>query len=205
MRLKPSTRVRACQAPSPIHLRKRQQSVTNLRPQQTTRLREPHPACAGRHRSPDRCRVVVASDTSWAAPAQAVEVWQARIALALEKGMQALAEPTFTRWTCKGFAQRRPEAAAQVRNMISHTSVDGFVACATALQRYDIRHDCENLGCPVLYIVGTEDGGLPQTMRDMQRSTPGSHFIEVPDAGHLPNIEQPEPFNAAVGRFLAHA
>jgi len=57
---------------------------------------------------------------------------------------------------------------------------------------------------PALIIVGEED--TPQT-----RATAGwlmhyldaAHRIDLPDAGHLPNMEQPAAYNAAVLAFLA--
>ena len=52
-------------------------------------------------------------------------------------------------------------------------------------------------------IAGTEDGMVPQVMRGMAAACPGSTFTAVKGAGHLPNIEQPARFDAALDALLA--
>ena len=56
---------------------------------------------------------------------------------------------------------------------------------------------------PVLYLCGSEDKGAPPAeMQDMARVTPGSQYIEIPKAGHVANINRPDPFNNALAGFL---
>ena len=71
------------------------------------------------------------------------------------------------------------------------------------------RHDP---GLPALLIVGMlltvacagEDAGVPaDVMRRIHEVVRGSHFIELAQAGHISNIEQPVEFNKAVGEFLS--
>jgi pimeloyl-ACP methyl ester carboxylesterase len=58
---------------------------------------------------------------------------------------------------------------------------------------------------PTLVIVGAEDTVTPPSAaRDLQRSIAGSQLVEIPGAGHLSNLEQPELFDAAVAQFLSH-
>ena len=57
---------------------------------------------------------------------------------------------------------------------------------------------------PVLVLCGAHDVVTPPSLsEDLARAIPGSQFALVDGAGHLPNIEQPERFNAAVDRFLS--
>jgi len=42
----------------------------------------------------------------------------------------------------------------------------------------------------------------PARARAMADLVPGAELVEIPGAGHLANLEQPEAFNAAVVRFL---
>jgi 3-oxoadipate enol-lactonase len=44
---------------------------------------------------------------------------------------------------------------------------------------------------------------MPEVMREMHQAMPGSKFVEIPNAGHLPNLENPEVFNQTLAKFLA--
>jgi len=55
---------------------------------------------------------------------------------------------------------------------------------------------------PTTLIVGANDGPLPQAMADLQKLIPGSVLEVIADAGHLPNIDQPAAFEAALLRHF---
>lgn len=55
---------------------------------------------------------------------------------------------------------------------------------------------------PSLVIVGAEDKPFLAAADYMAAKIPGAEKIVVPAAGHAVNLDQPEAFNAAVGRFL---
>lgn len=60
------------------------------------------------------------------------------------------------------------------------------------------------VGTPTLIIVGAED--VPDVLTISERllvGIPGARKIVMPDAAHLPNMEQPAVFNRIVGEFLA--
>ena len=55
----------------------------------------------------------------------------------------------------------------------------------------------------MLYVVGSDDMGAPPTvMREMADVTPRAEFVEIPDAGHVANINSPAKYNAAIAQFL---
>jgi pimeloyl-ACP methyl ester carboxylesterase len=59
------------------------------------------------------------------------------------------------------------------------------------------------ISVPTLVITGAEDEMIPvDESRRMARDIKGAKLVIVPGAGHLANIEQPEPFNAALSEFL---
>ena len=147
------------------------------------------------------CRVV-ACDGQWAAPSGAVATWEARIRTATEGGMAALVESTVQRWFTPDFLAANPPVLDKVRRMIRETPLAGFTSCARALQDYDFRIPFSTIDVPTLLIVGGADGLLPQVMREMQRTIAGSAFVEIAQAGHLPNVERPEAFNQALRSFL---
>ena len=73
---------------------------------------------------------------------------------------------------------------------------------AHALQSYDIRAELAAIGRPALLVAGAEDGAMPQTMRKLRDPIPGSRFVAIAGAGHLPCIEVPIAFDALPSDFL---
>jgi len=72
------------------------------------------------------------------------------------------------------------------------------------MTRADSRPILSTIDCPVLIVVGEEDVVTPPAIsRDMHRAIPGSSIVTIPGAGHLPSLEQPAAFNAALTHFLA--
>ena len=78
-------------------------------------------------------------------------------------------------------------------------------ASIRALQNYDLREVFSTISVPTLLVVGEKDGTLPGIMKQINNSIPGSALIEIPRAGHLPNVEKPEAFNRAIEPFLRGA
>lgn len=159
---------------------------------------------AARH--PDRVARVMICDCQPAATPAGAAAWEERIGVARAAGMAALVEPTVGRWFRPEFLRQDPPALGRVRAMIGATPLDGFVRAARALQRYDLRPDLGTLaarGCPAAFVVGAADAALPQAVRAMAASCPGSRFMELAEAGHLPNVEQQAGFDAALAALLA--
>ncbi len=97
---------------------------------------------------------------------------------------------------------------ARLRSLIEGNDPHGM---AGALRGMALREDSTALlaaagqnGVPVLLVVGSQDAlSPPAEMRGLQRSIPGSRLVEIADAGHMTNIEQPAAFTAALREFLA--
>ena len=115
--------------------------------------------------------------------------------------MAALVEPTAARWFTPAFVTANPPALDRVRAMIRDTPAADS-SPARALQRDDFREDVEAIRLPMLLVVGAADGAVPAVMRGMHEAIPGSAFVGIEWAGHLPNIERADAFNAAIGTFL---
>jgi 3-oxoadipate enol-lactonase len=151
---------------------------------------------------PTRANAVVAADGQWRSPPTGQAAWQKRIDLVRSKGVAAIADKTAQRWLSADVAARDLRLFARVRDMVAATSVDGYVACARALQRYDFSTDYPRLAMPVLYVVGADDGVMPVAMQAMAEATPDSRLVVIPSAGHLPCFDQPERFQQALDDFL---
>lgn len=153
-------------------------------------------------RAPHLVGRLVASDGLPATAPGGAAAWQERIEIGQAGGMKAYADVTIPRWfSATSRAQGNP-AIAPVRAMIEATPVDGFIACARALQDYDFRPGMPVLKQPTLLIAGAEDGPTPAGLRALAPVMPDAAFIEIAAAGHIPGIERPDAFNAAVETFL---
>lgn len=92
---------------------------------------------------------------------------------------------------------------AEVRGLATDRT-EGVIAAIRALRdRPDRRTEFSQIACPTLVVVGSEDVlSTPAEMREMASQIPGARFAEIPNAGHLANVENPAAFSAAVLDFL---
>ena len=153
---------------------------------------------AGRH--PERIERLVLCDGQAATAPGGAEQWAERKRQIRADGMAAFADATVARWFGRDFVAAG--RAERVRAMVAATPADGMIACATALQRFDYGHVLPAIRVPTLLLVGARDGALPATMAAMRDRIPGARFVEIPDAGHIPNVEQADAFNRALAGFL---
>ena len=149
---------------------------------------------------PERIGSLVLCDTPMEG---APEVWAPRITTALARGMEPLVEPTLERWLTGSFRAASQVVTEQVRRMIRRTSPVGYAGCAAAIQSMRLTALLPHIKAPTLVIVGEEDTATPPAMAErLAASIPGAEFVVIKGAAHLPNIEQPEAFNTAIGDFL---
>jgi len=117
--------------------------------------------------------------------------------------MEPLVEPTVGRWFPPEVLQANPPYLGKVRAMVRTTPVNGFIGCAAALADHNYASAAATVTRPVLFIAGEKDGVTPAAMRKMNEALPGSRYVELPGAGHISNLDQPQGFNAAVRDFIA--
>jgi len=156
-------------------------------------------ALAERHA--DRLDRVVPCDCGPASTPQSAQQWEERIAVAREKGMEALVEPTVGRWCPPEFLAANRQGADRLREMIRTTPAAGFIGCAWALSNFDLRPDLSKIDRPTLFICGGKDASLPGT-KALHAGVAGSSFLEIEGAGHISNVERPEIFTRALKEFL---
>jgi len=154
-------------------------------------------------RHPDRFDRIVICDSPCASTPATAQQWEERIAVAQQQGMEALVEPTVTRWFPPETVAANPPHLDRVRQMIRTTPVNGFVGCAAALASHDFRSQVAQATRPILFMVGEKDGTTPAAMRQMHETLKGSTFVELPGAGHISNLDQPDACTRALREFLA--
>lgn len=156
--------------------------------------------CATRDAS--RCLAVVPVDGAAKSAPGSAAMWEERFAIVRAGGMRAMAEPTVRRWFQPDFFDRKPEIVERTKTMIAETKPEGYFGCATALQEYDFSAEIPALAVPALYIAGAQDGDTPAAMKALADITPDARFHVIDHCGHLPVVEQPEAFFAAVDTFV---
>lgn len=151
----------------------------------------------------DRISRVVCADGRADAPPPFVAMWDQRMAAVADGGLEAIADGTLGTWLTEAWRQAHPAETAAVRDMVTATNPDGYIACCKALQKLDYLKSLGAAKTPILYVGGSNDiGAAPEVMTAMADATPGGRFVEIPDAAHVANINAPKAFNAAVADFL---
>lgn len=131
------------------------------------------------------------------------EAWAARVSGVRRDGVASQVEPTLDRWFTPGFRNRHPALMDRMRAMIRRTSRDGYAGCAAAIRDMELSDAIGGIAAPTLVIAGEDDQStsLPAVRRIAER-IPGARFVAVPEAAHMPTMEQPERCNALIGDFL---
>ncbi|KAK5127138.1 hypothetical protein LTR85_008498 [Meristemomyces frigidus] len=149
-------------------------------------------------RHPDMLEKFVACDCNSASSPANNTAWGERIELGKSKGMSALADVTVKRW----FTQPNHESAnaKKTQQMVEQASLEGFEESTGALCNYDLKEQLPNIKTPGLLIAGEGDGKLPEAMQKF--GIPNATFKAIPNAGHLPMLENHDAFMEALAGFL---
>jgi pimeloyl-ACP methyl ester carboxylesterase len=119
----------------------------------------------------------------------------------LEKGLGWVAEEMTPK-----LLKPQPEAPAmkEVRSLIHEGTPAGVAAAQRGMaRRPDSTPTLAKIACPTLVVVGAEDGLTPPAESErMAAAVKGAKLVRVPNAGHLPCIENPEPFTKALAEFF---
>ncbi|KAM0714833.1 hypothetical protein Q7P37_009297 [Cladosporium fusiforme] len=149
-------------------------------------------------RHPQKLTKFIACDCNVAAGEANNKAWADRIELAKTQGMPALAQVTVERWFTP--ANHSSANFAKTLAMVQPASFDGFVQNAGALSNYDLKQSLPGMQTPGLLLAGEGDGKLPEVMQTF--GIPNTTFKAIPNAGHLPMLENHEGFMEALAGFL---
>src|ERR1700722_10712425 len=86
---------------------------------------------------PDRFDHIIVCDSPCQSTPQSSQQWEERIAVAQQKGIEALVEPTIARWFPAETVAKNPPHIDKVRAIIRAPPVDGCIGCAAALAAHD--------------------------------------------------------------------
>lgn len=154
---------------------------------------------------PERIRALVLADTS--APAETEEGRARRNAMAdrlLGEGMAPYAQEVLSSMVAPHVVETHPHVASAVLTMMRATSPEGAAAALRGrAERPDFVGMLPNVTVPTLVVVGEQDVFTPiPDARLLAERIPHAELAVIPRAGHLPNLECPERFDAALASFL---
>jgi 3-oxoadipate enol-lactonase len=139
---------------------------------------------------PDRTLALALSDT--AAVIGTAGMWNERITGLRQHGMAALSESILSRWFSPSFVSREPATYRGYANMLARTPVEGYTGTCEAIRDADLREAARSISVPTLVLCGAEDSATPPPLvRGLCDLIPHADYQEIPDAAHLPCIEQP--------------
>src|SRR5690606_10040493 len=100
--------------------------------------------------------------------------------------------------------QQKPNAVKLVKSSIRRNTESNICATLLALAaRTDTTKTLKKIKIPVLMIRGEEDTIVSnEQVKAMELLIPDVRYVEVPDCGHLPNLENPTRFNGEIRNFL---
>jgi len=99
--------------------------------------------------------------------------------------------------------QPDPAGRALAIEAMAAVPADTYRAAMRCLVGFDERANLANIGVPVLCLAGEKDPNAPpQVMERMAGKIPGARYVCLPGVGHLPNLEAPTAFDAAILDFL---
>ena len=103
-----------------------------------------------------------------------------------------------------------PQTGAQIRalfvEVMGAVSPRTYRAAVQCLVGFDERANLAHIQVPVLCIVGELDRNAPAPMVErMAGKISGARYVCLPGLGHMPNLEAPQLYNAAIIDFLREA
>lgn len=155
--------------------------------------------------APDRIQALLLADTF--AGLDSAERRQRRFTTAdrlEQEGMVTYAQEEFTKMITPANAERMPEVATHVMEMMVTTPRRGAAAALRGrAQRVDYLPVLKQIQVPTLVVVGREDVYTPVELAEqLHEQIPGAKLAVIENAGHMPNLEQPGAFNEALGSWL---
>jgi 3-oxoadipate enol-lactonase len=163
-------------------------------------------ALAFARRHPERLGGLVLCGTR--AGADTEEARAARLAMAervLADGVGFLPEAMLPGLLGETSRQQRPELVQQVTDAILDQDPGGIAAAQRGMaERADSTGVLGQITVPTLVITGMRDELIsPEESTEMAAAIRDARLVQVPDAGHLVNLEQADAVNEALLDFLA--
>ncbi|MFJ9418999.1 alpha/beta fold hydrolase [Streptomyces sp. NPDC101227] len=154
---------------------------------------------------PDRISGMLLADTFAAADTdEARAVRRDTADRLLREGMAGYAREVLPKMIAPRNIETQPAVARHVLDMMRGTSPEGAAAALRGrAERRDYTDLLSRITVPTLVVVGEEDEFTPVSDAELIADrVPHASLKVIPQAAHMPNLERPEEFNAALQEFL---
>jgi 3-oxoadipate enol-lactonase len=132
------------------------------------------------------------------------EMWTERAALVRREGMDSVVDATMERWFTPAFPERSPAEVRRIREIFLTTDPEGYAGCCEALAEFDMRGQLDVISTPTLVIAGEDDPvGTPERAASIAEEIEGSRLVILPDARHMPAVEQPDALTRELEQHLS--
>jgi 3-oxoadipate enol-lactonase len=148
--------------------------------------------------APDRIDNLVPCCTS--AKIGTPEFWNERVQAIRDGGIDVVVDGSLERWLTPAASD---DVVARVREMLLGTDPEQYIACSIAIRDMDLHERLGSIRARTLVVAGADDPSTPpEDGRAIADAIPNARFECLQGVRHLPNIEQPEMFNATLMEHL---
>lgn len=127
-------------------------------------------------------------------------------ATAREKGLAAVADVAMRRLFSAEFQAAHPGLIAERKRHFLAVDPQVFYNACDGLASLDLRPRLASLDVPVMILVGEGDEATPPPMaRELAAGLPNATLHELPGCAHVPQLQEPQLFLAAIGEFIGAA
>lgn len=118
--------------------------------------------------------------------------WRQRAQLVRDQGTIAVAEQSEERWFAPGFTDRNREAGRRCADDLAGTDPESYAQVCHALAEFDVRSRLPRISTPLVAVAGAHDVATPPaSLRLIAREVQRGSYLEMPNCGHLPPVEDP--------------
>jgi len=137
---------------------------------------------------PDRVgRIALLCTAAYLPP---VEGWLDRAAAVRSGGMASIAGAVTARWLTPALAERDPDLALRLLEMLSGIDAESYAQCCEAIAGMDQRADLARIAAPTVVIAGAQDLATPpDLLQVIVDGLPGARFEVLSPAAHLAPLE----------------
>ena len=151
----------------------------------------------------DRLRSVSFVTTQGILPQTSIDGQRAATDVMRRDGAKARVDAILERYLRKGYREDRPDSYAELRRQFLDVPVEGYAEAGAAIFAMDFDGRIGAIDLPVMIIAGEHDiATTPERMMLYRDGIPGARMDTVPNAGHMPYVEEAAAFNAILAGFL---
>jgi 3-oxoadipate enol-lactonase len=157
-------------------------------------------------RHPNIATKLILADCGAAFSEPGREAFRNMAAASKAKGLPAITDVAMRRLFAIEFQEANPDLMRDRREAFLRTDPEVFRAACEALAELDLRPQLGQVKVPVLVLVGEHDEATPPPMsHEIAAGLPQARLEIIPGCAHVPQLQAPTAFLAAIGDFLSPA